>query len=123
MARKLVPRTRANGTMTEAGYWGFIRGGLRQKWSRYPVRYHAMANASRKYKGTDKRRKQEYQCAKCKGWYMGKEVEVDHIIPCGSLKSYADLPGFVERLFCEIDGVRVVCKPCHLKITAAARKK
>lgn len=34
-------------------------------------------------------------------------------MPAGSLQSASDLPGFVERLFCEIDGLQVLCNNCH----------
>jgi 5-methylcytosine-specific restriction endonuclease McrA len=44
---------------------------------------------------------------------MEKNVNVDHICPAGSLKSAQDLPGFVERLFCEIDNLQVLCEKCH----------
>lgn len=115
MPRQLKPRTRAAESFTEAQYWGFIRSGLRSKWVRYPVRYKALERARRTVKG--KRWKYEYKCFQCQKWYTIKKVEVDHIIPCGSLKCYEDLPGFVERLFCELKDVRVVCKECHKKIT------
>lgn len=49
---------------------------------------------------------------------MRKEVQIDHIEPAGSLKGFDDLPGFVERLFCEVDGLQVLCKDgCHNKKT------
>lgn len=44
---------------------------------------------------------------------MGKEIHVDHINPCGKLTSIADVSGFVERLFCEPEGLRVLCEQCH----------
>jgi len=44
---------------------------------------------------------------------MEKNVNVDHICPAGSLNSAQDLPGFVERLFCEIDNLQVLCEKCH----------
>lgn len=52
---------------------------------------------------------------------MQAKVEKDHIVPCGSLKSYEDLPGFVERLFAPVTGYRILCKPCHKIITKEAR--
>lgn len=110
-------KTRANKTWTEARFFSFIRSALRRAWSRYPIRFMALDAASRPYVGTDKRRKKEYQCAVCRAWFMQKEVEVDHIIPCGSLKNFRDLSGFAKRLFCELKDVRVVCKPCHKGIT------
>ena len=50
---------------------------------------------------------------------------MDHIVPCGSLKSYDDLAGFAERMFCEAMG-SALCKECHQDKTnaeRAARKK
>lgn len=118
MARKpktnRVERTRAGGEWTTAGYWGFIRSGLRQMSRRWPPLARQAINAARrKYVGENKRQKWEYQCATCKAWRNRKQVEVDHIVPCGSLRSLDDLPGFVERLFCEPDGLRVLCDTCH----------
>jgi hypothetical protein len=77
-----------------------------------------MIAARRKNQSDNKRLKFEYQCATCKAWRPGKDVEVDHIVPCGSLKSFDDLRGFTERLFCEADQLRVLCATCH-----ALRKK
>ena len=72
-----------------------------------------MNACKRPYVGTDKRRKFEYQCAACEQWFMQKQVEVDHLVEAGSLKSYEDLPGFVERLFTSPDKLQVLCKDCH----------
>jgi hypothetical protein len=72
-----------------------------------------MKNARRKYNGPNKRRKWEYICSECAKWKPAKEIEVDHIVPCGTLKTFEDLSGFAERLFCESDGLRVLCKACH----------
>ena len=116
MAAKKIrsPRTRAGGEMTESRFFGFLRSGLRQMSRRWPplVR-HAMVAARRKNQSENKRLKWEFQCATCKGWRPAKEVEVDHIVPCGSLKTFDDLRGFTERLFCESEGLRVLCKTCH----------
>ena len=108
-----VPKTRGGGRYTEAGYFGFIRSGLRQKSMKWPPKYDVMNAAKRPYKGSDKRRRFEYKCASCKNWKKGSEVSVDHIKECGSLKSYDDLPRFVKNLFCEEDNYQALCKPCH----------
>lgn len=120
--RQLVPRTRGGGAYTEAAFWAFIRSGLRAKHSRWAPRYAALAAARRPSKSkTNARLKWEFKCAICNKWHAQKEVEVDHIIPCGSLKCYEDLPGFVERMFVEVEGYRICCKVCHLKITKESR--
>jgi len=116
-----VPRTRGNNTMTEAGFWSFIRSGLRSKSQRWPPKYAVKKEAKRTVTG--KRHRYEYQCNVCKGWFKDKEVEVNHIVPCGTLKSFDDLPQFVERLFCEKEGLEVICKGCHKKETAKQKEE
>jgi 5-methylcytosine-specific restriction endonuclease McrA len=125
--RVLVPKTRCSGTMSEAAFWSFIRSALRQKsrwWKPISV---CKLNARRDYKGPSKRQKYEYQCNKCKTWTTEKNINVDHIIPAGSLNTSQDLPLFVERLFCEQDNLQVLCMTCHdkktLKEKQAKKKK
>ena len=101
---------------TTARFWSFLRSTLRKAFTRWPPKYEVLAEAKRnKPKNKQGRHKYEYQCAKCKKWYVQSQVEVDHIIPCGSLKDYCDLPGFVERMFTGIENLQVLCKPCHRK--------
>jgi 5-methylcytosine-specific restriction endonuclease McrA len=111
--RARVAKTRNNGTMTESAFWSFIRSALRQKSRWWKPITQCKANAKRKYKGPNKRQKFEYQCASCKQWYAEKNINVDHIIPAGTLTCSNDLPGFVDRLFCEIDNLQVLCSGCH----------
>ena len=118
--RQRVPRTRAGNTWSESRYFQFIRSALRQAFNRYPAKFQARKAAERTVTG--KRHKYEYQCAECEDWFMGKEIQVDHIEPAGSLKTFNDLPQFCERLFCEADGMQVMCKPCHQSKTNAERK-
>ena len=117
-----VPRTRAGNMWTEASFWSFIRSGLRRMSGRWPplVRL-ALVAARRPYVGTNKLQKWVYQCRQCQQWFKRTQVEVDHIEPCGQLKSFADMSGFAERLFCECAGLRVVCNNCHLLITNAEK--
>ena len=100
---------------------------------KFPNNQAVKREAQRPNQSANKRLKFEYQCAECKNWYQGKHTQVDHIKPCGSLKSYEDLPRFVETLFCTKDNLRVLCsykkdmfdhygKPsCHYIITQAER--
>ena len=106
-------KVRNGGTLTESGFWSFIRSALRQKSRWWKPISQAKANVKRPYKGPLKRQKFEYQCNHCKKWYADKNVNVDHIFAVGSLNSAADLPNFVERLFCEVDKLQVLCQGCH----------
>ena len=80
-------------------------------------------DARRPYKGTNKRQKFEYLCAHCDKWFPEKKINVDHIVPAGTLKSSSDLPGFVDRLFCEQDNLQVLCEKCHNVKTQAEKNE
>jgi 5-methylcytosine-specific restriction endonuclease McrA len=115
--KKVVMKPYNSGTMTTSAFWTFIRSALRQKsiyWK--PIR-QCKINSRRPYKGINKQQKYEYQCNECKNWYAEKNINVDHIIPAGTLKCANDLPGFVERLFVEIEGLQCLCTICHNKKT------
>jgi 5-methylcytosine-specific restriction endonuclease McrA len=121
--KSTTPKTRNAGTMTESAFWGFIRSSLRQKSRWWKPITQAKDAAKRKYKGPNKRQKWEYLCNVCNSYFPNTEINVDHIIPAGTLRSAQDLPGFVERLFCEIDNLQVLCNVCHNKKTQDEKSK
>lgn len=118
-----VARTRNSKTMTESMFWGFIRSALRRRTMVWKPITEAKLAAKRPYKGTNKRQKVEYVCAGCNKGFPEKEVIVDHIIEAGSLTCKEDLPGFIERLFCEKEGYQVLCSNCHYIKTQAQPRK
>ena len=118
-----VPKTRNAGTMTESAFWSFIRSALRQKSRWWKPITECKMKARRPYKGPNKRQKFEYQCNTCKSWFPDKQINVDHIVGAGSLNCGADLPGFVDRLFCEQDNLQVLCETCHNTKTQLEKKK
>lgn len=107
------PTPYSNGTWTTPRFFSFVRSALRRAYTRWPPNYAARRDARSPYCGPNKRQQWQYKCAICNGLFMQKETQVDHKIECGSLRAFEDLPGFVERLFCEKDGLQVVCRPCH----------
>lgn len=111
----------ANKQWSESKFWQYIRSTLRRAWMRFPKRYEALTDARRDYKGDNKKQKYEYQCNICKEWFKNKDVQVDHVIPAGSLNGYSDLPGFVERLFC--NQLQILCSSCHKIKTLKERSK
>ena len=108
-----VPRTRAGETMTEGQFWTFIRANLRLMSCKWAPRRHILAMSRRPNQSENKRLKWEFQCRKCLQWFPAKEIEVDHIVPVGTLRSFDDIGGYVQRLLCEVDGLVVLCKQCH----------
>ena len=117
---KRVAKTRNCGTWSEARYWSQVRSALRWGFRFWKPIINAKIAARRPYNGPNKLQKWEYQCAICKKWFKALQVEVDHIVPVGSLTCVEDLPGFLERLTAE-KGYRVLCKPCHKSITNKER--
>ena len=108
MGKKVI-KTRNAGTMSESAFWAFIRSALRQKSRWWKPITECKQNAKRPYKGSNKRQKFEYQCNKCKKWFPDKQINIDHITPAGELNKADDLPGFVERLFVEVEGLQTLC--------------
>jgi 5-methylcytosine-specific restriction endonuclease McrA len=118
-----IPKTRNSGTMTESAFWSFIRSALRQKSRWWKPITECKMKARRPYKGPNKRQKFEYLCNSCKTWFPEKQINVDHIIGAGSLNCGQDLPGFVDRLFCEQDNLQVLCTKCHDHKTKLEKQK
>lgn len=108
---RTVEKTRNGGKWTEARYWQFVRTALRMASRKWRPKWEAKERVRRPNESTNKRLKWEYQCADCLGWFRDDQTEVDHIVPCGNLQD--DPKGFIERLFCEVDGFEVRCKSCH----------
>jgi len=120
--KQKVPRTRNNNTLTESAFWGFIRSTLRNASRWWKPISQCKLNSRRPYKGLKPLQKWEYKCNHCKSWFMEKEIQIDHIIDCGTLTCADDMKGFVERLFCEVGGFQCLCKPCHQIKTNLARE-
>jgi 5-methylcytosine-specific restriction endonuclease McrA len=118
----LTIKNRNGGTQTESQFFSGLRSALRRHYRYWKPLIAAKYKARREYKGGG-RQKWEYQCNSCDGWFPDKQVEVDHIIPVGSLKTFDDLIPFIERLIPEdSDSFQVLCKECHKKKTAKERE-
>jgi hypothetical protein len=118
--RKLLDRPYSSGTLTSAGFFGMIRSALRRLSIRWKPRNDYLLSVRRPKVGGG-RSKWEYECQICKSWFIRAHIEVDHILACGSLKSFDDIGPFVQRLLCEKDGFRALCKGCHNQITQKER--
>ncbi len=114
--RVLKEKPFAEGTMTNAAFFGMLRAFLRSKSRFWPPIKICRDRAKEKYVGPNKRRKWSYKCESCKGLFDVKNVAVHHIVDCGSLKSFEDLTGFTKRLFVDSDKLVLLCNKCHDKI-------
>lgn len=99
---------------TESFVLSRIRAVLRRLSMQMPViRMVKLANR-RKYTGPRRQQKFEYQCAVCHQWFPEKEIQVDHIVPAGSMRTFEDVGPFARRLlFCSISDMQVLCHQHH----------
>jgi len=56
----------------------------------------------------------QYECAMCKGLFKSKETQIDHINPViDILKGWESWDTYIERLFCDVEGLACLCRTCH----------
>lgn len=110
---------------SQAAYFTWLRGNLRRIWMRSPISNRFKSSLCRKPKpsdGVSKRVKSVGDCSRCGKVFAKSSLEVDHVIPAGSIRCWEDVAGFVERLLgCASKHLRLICKPCHKIVTHAER--
>ena len=90
-----------------------IRGALRKLWLWSDQRREALSRA-RQSRGC-------YKCEQCGSMVGVGLINVDHIKPAVPVTGWDSWDGYIERLFCSVDGLQVLCDLCHLMKTAAER--
>lgn len=114
--KKITNKPFADGSMTSSAFFSMIRSALRNKSRWFKSISVARERVKVPYVGANKKRKWMYRCEDCGQLFDIKAVNVHHKIECGELKSFNDLPGFVERLFCSSELLIVLCNNCHTKM-------
>jgi len=106
---------------TKAAYFSWVRGQIRRGlWSRNPIKNYIKRQAA-KPAPRGSRAKKVITCEFCNKDYAQSKIEVDHIIPAGSLKDWEDVGLFMERMLHPAGGYRLLCKPCHKTHTYAEK--
>jgi hypothetical protein len=97
-----------------------IRSALRRTFSRSPIVREVMQIVRRERPWLRKdgsiasKPRVEYLCSECNNWHMGKNIQVDHVIPVVDPSSgFQNWDTFIGRLFCTKENLRVLCKDCH----------
>lgn len=103
------------GKWTKSKFQSFIKSILRGGSNRWPPKYEALQEA---YTGSKRNPKSGriakfYKCNSCGSEFVGAEVQVDHRLPVGGPEGTDGWDGVIRRLFCEKEGLQVLCKPCH----------
>ena len=122
-------KKRNGGEWTDARFRSFVTSALRAASRRWPPKFKALKEAFVGRKTIKKTGKlaMHYKCAKCKKHFVAADVQVDHIFPVVDPKTgFVSWDLFIDRIFCEIENLQVMCKPCHKVKTEeekAERKK
>ena len=115
MAKK-IERTRASGTMTEAGFRSFIISALRSK----TLHWKPISETRKKARIS----KGLYRCANC--GRAVKKVCIDHINPIVGYSGFNNWDSYINNMFCEEGNLQALCENCHAiktKIEKELRKK
>ena len=98
---------------------GYIKSALRRVNRWWPA-YTAAKAKARVERG-------KYECAGCKEICPSKDIHVDHIAPVvDPARGFTTWDEYIDRLFCDMDGLQILCKTCHKKKTkeeSAIRKE
>lgn len=122
-------KTRNGGEWTEARFKSFVTSALRAASRRWPPKYKALKEAFVGKMVNEKTGKMamHYKCASCTKLFVATDVQVDHIEPVvDPKKGFVGWDIYIDRMFCEIKGLQVLCKVCHTtktEIEKAERKK
>lgn len=112
----MTDKKRNGGEWTEARFKSFVTSALRAASRRWPPKYKALkeAFAGRKVNAKTGKLAMHYTCAACKKLYVATDVQVDHIKPVvDPKKGFVSWDVYINRMFCEIEDLQVMCKPCH----------
>ena len=119
---KRAEKTRNGNTLSESEYFSKIRSGLRNTFRYWKPAMECLNKSKRKYVGDNKRQKFEYKCNCCGEYFKRDDVNIDHIIPAGSLRTYDDIVPFLKRLTAEDPkNYQVLCRECHKVKTSVER--
>ena len=112
----MTDKKRNGGEWTEARFKSFVTSALRTASRRWPPKYKALKEAfvGRKLNAKTGKLAMHYTCAACKKLYVATDVQVDHIKPVvDPKKGFVSWDVYINRMFCEIEDLQVMCKPCH----------
>lgn len=119
MAKQTKEKPYNGGEWTEARYFSFIKSALRSASQRWPPKYRVLNRAcvGTKINPASGRLAKHYVCACCLNEFVAKLVQVNHIQPVIPVTGFDSWDATIRRLFCEEDGLELLCIPCHKKIT------
>lgn len=100
---------------TPSKFQSFIKSTLRKGTTRWPPKYEVLNEAKRgkQINTATGRTAEHYQCAHCGLSFPAKLVVVDHIDPVVPVSGFVSWDDVIRRMFCDAEGLQVLCKTCH----------
>lgn len=91
---------------------------LRRAWRNCPARREVLAKSKKEYyvkcKNGNSKRRVHFKCAVCGQYFDGKDINVDHIEPVIDPNTgFTTYDNYIERLFCPIENLQVICRADH----------
>lgn len=112
MPSKKSVKTRASGTMTEAGFRAFVISALRSK----SMHWKPIGEVKKKARVS----RGLYRCNDCGKLF--KKVVIDHICPVVDYCGFTNFDDYVNRLYCEEENLQALCENCHKKKTETEKQ-
>lgn len=114
-----------NGEWTQSRYNSFVKSALRSASVKWPPRYTALNDAfvEKAINPSTGRLAKLYRCQKCEQLFPQSGMEVNHIEPVIPVTGFDSWDGVVARMFCEKDGLEVLCRTCHKVVTSEENKQ
>lgn len=114
--KREIDRPYCNGEWTQARFNSFIASALRGASRRWAPKTKCKRDA-RVARNT-------YQCAQCGNLVGNKECAVDHTEPVIDPEiGFTDWDDYIKRMFCELDGLKLLCHDCHNAKTASEKER
>lgn len=111
---------------TDAKWRSWVVSLLRRGTMKFPPRNEALRAAKTEKKINEKtgRMAQHYRCAECLQEFPAKGVCADHIQPVIDPNgSFVDWNTYIERMFCPVENLQILCFACHDLKSSAERIK
>lgn len=110
---------------TEGRRKSFITSVLRSGSRKWPAKYTALAAAyvDTRINKKSGRLAKHYKCNSCKGLFTSTNVQVDHIEAIVGPEGFTTWDNFIERLFCPIGNLQVLCTNCHKEKSALEKQE
>lgn len=106
---------RNGGEWSESKFQSFIKSALRSASQRWPPKYAVLKDAFVGVEVNTKtgRKAKHYKCSYCGCHTPSSNCVVDHINPVVPVTGFISWDNVIENLFCEKEGLQVLCKECH----------